>query len=43
MRSSFDALLASSFEVPGDARVRSLSIADQQKVEILRALCRGAN
>ncbi len=44
MRSSFDALLASSgFEVPGDARVRSLSIADRQKVEILRALCRGAS
>ncbi len=44
MRSSFDELLASSgFEVPGDAPVRSLSIADQQKVEILRALCRGAN
>ena len=44
MRSRFDALLASSgFTVPGDARVRTLSIADQQKVEILRALSRGAS
>jgi len=43
-RARFDALLASSgFHVPRDARVRSLSIADQQKVEILRALSRGAN
>jgi rhamnose transport system ATP-binding protein len=40
----FDELLAASgFSVPRDARVRSLSIADQQKVEILRALSRGAS
>jgi simple sugar transport system ATP-binding protein/ribose transport system ATP-binding protein len=43
LRERFDALLASSgFHVPRDAKVRSLSIADQQKVEILRALSRGA-
>jgi ABC-type sugar transport system ATPase subunit len=43
LRDRFDALLASSgFHVPRDATVRSLSIADQQKVEILRALSRGA-
>jgi simple sugar transport system ATP-binding protein/ribose transport system ATP-binding protein len=44
LRRRFDELLASSgFSVPRDARVRSLSIADQQKVEILRALSRGAS
>jgi simple sugar transport system ATP-binding protein/ribose transport system ATP-binding protein len=43
LRERFDALLASTgFDVPRDVRVRSLSIADQQKVEILRALSRGA-
>jgi simple sugar transport system ATP-binding protein/ribose transport system ATP-binding protein len=30
------------FEVPGEARVAALRLADQQKVEILRALSRGA-
>jgi ABC-type sugar transport system ATPase subunit len=44
LQKRFGELLASSgFQVPRDARVRSLSIADQQKVEILRALSRGAS
>jgi len=43
LRARFDALLESTgFDVPRDAAVRTLSIADQQKVEILRALSRGA-
>jgi ABC-type sugar transport system ATPase subunit len=43
LRERFDrSLAASGFDLPRDAKVRSLSIADQQKVEILRALCRGA-
>jgi simple sugar transport system ATP-binding protein/ribose transport system ATP-binding protein len=43
MHARFDALLASSgFEVDPDVDVATLSIADQQKVEILRSIARRA-
>ena len=43
IRRAFEALVASSgIEVPAEAEVGSLRIGDQQKVEILRALARGA-
>lgn len=44
MRRDFAALVArSGLTVPRDAAVHDLCIADQQKVEILRAIGRGAN
>jgi len=43
LRRKFRELAASvGFELDGDARAGSLRTADQQKVEILRALCRNA-
>jgi ABC-type sugar transport system ATPase subunit len=42
-RKRWDALVArTGFKVPPDAMVASLSVADQQKVELLRALARDA-
>ena len=44
MRRDFDALVKrSGLAVPRDAAVRRLSIADRQKVEVLRAIGRGAS
>jgi simple sugar transport system ATP-binding protein/ribose transport system ATP-binding protein len=44
LRRLFDELVADTgIDVPGDALVSGLSIADQQKVEILRALARNAD
>jgi simple sugar transport system ATP-binding protein/ribose transport system ATP-binding protein len=43
MRASYRGLCErAGFDLPADARVRSLRLADQQKVEILRALARNA-
>jgi simple sugar transport system ATP-binding protein/ribose transport system ATP-binding protein len=44
LRRLFDELVAETgIDIPGDALVSQLSIADQQKVEILRALARNAD
>ena len=44
LRQLFDELVADTgIDVPGDALVSQLSIADQQRVEILRALARNAD